>query len=125
MLSIAKSPSIAIKYMERGKDFFIVEDETDKYGFYKKIAESLQAYDKDGRPVDHIEKSLITTLDLNRFLSQLGNTLSTGTRYVLKLNSKLINHYKDKQLDKIVELSKTYRITLQYDKRILFESVEE
>ncbi len=85
----------------------------------------MQAYDKDGKPVDYIERSLTVNLDLNRLLSQLGSILSIGAEYVLKLNSEIINHHKDKQLNQIVELSKAYRITLQYDKRILFESVEK
>ena len=124
MLSIANNPSIAIKYMKQGTDFFIVKDKSDQYNFYNKIVKSLQAY-KDGKPVDYIEKSLDVNLDLNRLLSQLGSMLSMGAEYVLKLNSEIINHHKDKQLNKIVELSKAYRITLQYDKRILFEYVEK
>ena len=125
MLSIANNPSIAIKYMKQGKDFFIVENKSDQYNFYNKIAKSLQAYDKDGKPVDYIKRSLTVNLNLNRLLSQLGSILSIGAEYVLKLNSEIINHHKDKQLNQIVELSKAYRITLQYDKRILFESVEK
>ncbi|WP_072539966.1 hypothetical protein [Lactiplantibacillus plantarum] len=121
MLSIANNPSTAINYMEHKKDFFIVKDESASYDFYAKIAHALQPYDKNGQPVDYIEKSTNVTLDLNRLLAQLGTVLSLGAGDVLKL----INHHKDKQLDKIVELSKMYKITLQYDKRILFEFIEK
>lgn len=44
MLSIANNPSIAIKYMKQGTDFFIVKDKSDQYNFYNKIVKSLQAY---------------------------------------------------------------------------------
>ena len=86
MLSIANNPSIAIKYMKQGTDFFIVKDKSDQYNFYNKIVKSLQAYNKDGKPVDYIEKSLNVNLDLNRLFSQLGSTLSMGAEYVLKLS---------------------------------------
>lgn len=109
--------------MKQEKDFFIVKDKLDQYDFYSKIVNSLQAYDKDGEPVDYIEKSI--SFNLNRFFDQLGQALSIGAGYILKLNSEIINQYKNIQLNKIVELSKMYKITLQYDKRILFEFVEK
>lgn len=125
MLSVANNPSIAINYMKHEKDFFIVKDESDSYGFYDKIAQALQVYDKNGQPVDYIEKSISVNLNLNRFLDQIGRALSIGAEYILKLNNKIIKHHRDKQLDEIVELSKMYKITLQYDKRILFEFMEK
>lgn len=125
MLSIASGPSKAINYMEQKKDFFIVKDESDQYKFYDKIAKSLEIYDKDSnQPAnDNIEKSLNVNLDLNRLLGQLGSMLSMGNKYILKLSNAFIKSNNDKKFDKIVELSKEYKITLQYDKRILFEYV--
>lgn len=73
MLSIANKPSVAIKYMKQEKDFFIVKDKLDQYDFYSKIVNSLQAYDKDGEPVDYIEKSI--SFNLNRFFDQLGQAV--------------------------------------------------
>lgn len=123
MLSVAKNPSEAIKYMEQGKNFFVVYDKSDKYEFYQKVGASLEIHDEDGKPVEYIQRSLNVSFDINRFLAQLGSMLALSTKNVLKFSSKIIGKYKDDQLDKIVDLSKDYKITIQYDKRILFEYV--
>lgn len=123
MLSVAKNPSEAIKYMEQGKNFFVVYDKSDKYEFYQKVGASLEIHDEDGEPVEYIQRSLNVSFDINRFLAQLGSMLALSTKNVLKFSSKIIGKYKDDQLDKIVDLSKDYKITIQYDKRILFEYV--
>ena len=123
MLSVAKNPSEAIKYMEQGKNFFVVYDKSDKYEFYQKVGASLEIHNEDGKPVEYIQRSLNVSFDINRFLAQLGSMLASSTKNVLKFSSKIIGKYKDDQLDKIVDLSKDYKITIQYDKRILFEYV--
>lgn len=127
MLNIAKSPSDAINYMELKKDFLVIKDTADTYNFYEKIAESLQCYNEHGEPTGYTRKSFVPNadikVDVNKLLYQIIDTISMNAKFFIKLTNKLIIHHKDKQFEKIVDLSKSYKISVVSDKRILFESV--
>jgi hypothetical protein len=129
MLNCADTPSKAIKLMEQKKDFYVTENKQDKYDFYGKIVNSLDVRDSEGKELESVEKSINiglpnVKLDVNRLFQQLGGLFKCASFFGGKLIMKLSKTYKDKNMEKMVELSNYYKISLLYDRRILFEYME-